>query len=226
MKIARKLFSKTFKLEILLLLSAYLCCSVTSTVIINKQYQNLKVMQSFSSVIEDRNLIQCYINQKFHNNSKACSEVKKVEEQGRKLSSILNDAHEYPSCRRTQFKEEIKKCKAKLCSLFKNYLRYDMSSKKERKLYSQLISHLAKYVLVLKEDKQQGKLHENPETDIRDFIDDQIYKMSHKPETQKINLKPVLKSSPMFGKPKELSNVSVLKPKKKRGFSFGSKEED
>jgi hypothetical protein len=148
--------------------------------------------------VKDRELVQCYINQEFKNSNGACAGDK---DQGRKLRDMLRKASDYAACRRTQYKDQIVECRAAISGMFKEFLKYEMTSHQEKQAFLTLISNFAHYVLLLKEFKEDGKIPSDPKTKIQNIIEDQIFNMQRKgsgmmPMQHPLLLKPV---NPVIG---------------------------
>lgn len=184
-----------------------------SIVIINKPFQNIKIMRSYSNLIQDRNLVQCYINQEFKSKTDTCSKEEQVEKRGRELRQIFRGASNCSACRRSQYKEEMKKCRKQISHMFNKYLKYKLSSKTERKFYFKLISNFARYVLLLKEKTKEGKITVDPHTNIQNFIDDTVFDMTHKKNPLSSDIHHQLmktNSALMFQEaPKKLNNTKI-----------------
>lgn len=153
---------------------------VTSTVIINKPYKNLKILNSWKTIIKDRNLVQCYIAKEFQNSDKNCPKSKLEDDKARKLRQMLRNASNCPACRRTQYKDQIIKCRQVISGMFKEFLKYEMTSNREKEVYFDLVTSFARYVLLLKEFQQNGRIPTDPKTNIQNFIDDQVFDMKRK----------------------------------------------
>ena len=165
---------------IFILLQIYLTSITTSTVIINKPYKNLKILNTWKNIIKDRNLVQCNMTKEFQDKNKNCQSPKIEESKARKLREMLRKASETPACRRTQYKDQIAECRQVISSMFQEFLKYGMSSNEERTVYKDLITSFARYVLLLKEFKEEGAIHTDPKTNIQNFIDDQVFDMKRK----------------------------------------------
>lgn len=152
----------------------------TSTVIINKPYKNLKIINSWNSIVKDRELVQCYINQEFKGATSPCSKPSIKEDQGRKLREMLRQASNCPACRRTQYKDQIVECRSAISGMFKEFLHYEMTSHQEKQAFLTLITSFAHYVLLLKEFKEDGRIPTDPKAKIQDIIEDEIFNLKRK----------------------------------------------
>ena len=154
-----------------------ICSLVNTTVIINKPYKNLKIINSWKSVVKDRELVQCYIDKEFKNKQSACSKDSSVDSKGRKLAQMLRTATNCAACRRTKYKDQIVKCREAISGMFKEFLKYEMTSGQEKQAYLDLITSFARYVLLLKEFQESGKVPMDPQKNIQNFIDDEVFDM-------------------------------------------------
>jgi hypothetical protein len=120
------------------------------------------------------------MKKEFQNKNKNCQKANIEEEKGRKLQEMLRKASNTPACRRTKYKDQIAECREVISGMFQEFLKYGMTSSEEKKVYLDLITSFARYVLLLKEFQEKGKIASDPKTNIQNFIDDEVFDMKRK----------------------------------------------
>ena len=81
----------------------------------------------------------------------------------------------------------------------------EMTSHQEKKVYFNLITTFARYVLLLKEFQEKGQIATNPKTNIQNFIDDQVFDLKRKGTG--------IISAHTFNIPKSNGNIAHLETK-------------
>lgn len=162
------------------LLIATLASTTIQIILVNKPRENIMIMNKFSDMVQDRNLMQCLMDKQFKSKQGPCSKETRHSNKDRQLRQVLAEASECPACRRTQYKEQFVACKAQINRLFARFLRFKSNTNAERKTMTNLVEKFMDYVLLLKEFKEDHEVATHPQSNIDNFISDQIYGIQHR----------------------------------------------
>ena len=153
-------------------------------VLVNKPRENILIMNRFSDMVQDRNLMQCLMDKQFKSRKGPCSKHTHQFKKDRQLRQVLAEANECPACRRTQYKEQFVACKSQINRLFARFLRFKSNTSAERRTMTHLVEKFMDYVLLLKEFKEDHEVATHPQSNIDNFISDQIYGIQHRGSTE------------------------------------------
>lgn len=203
----KKKFACTSKFVYIILLTTKLLLNPThSIILVDKPYENLKMMNGFSNMVQDRNLMQCLMDKQFKNSQNACPTKAHKTKRARQLTEVLAKASQCQACRRTQYREEYAVCKEQIRELFQSFLYFQSDTVAEKQAMMDLVKKFMNYVLILKDYKEELQTQIDPNKNISDFISDEVYGLQHdgaQELSEKEKKLPVigkgLKGSSMFG---------------------------